>query len=412
MLTQIAIRNFKSLQKVEFELGQVNLFVGANGSGKSNLLEALSFLSSAVDGRVDDQALLRRGARPSVSDLYKSSFKDSNREQPIQIRLVWEPSVSEVENSLLPEDSDIQATGEPRSLSYEVEFADVRDVRAQPWSYQATLKVAPRQALKLKNRPLDSRIFSQTWPTATASMIEQLSIVLSDYAIFSANTPTLRAIQSDLTQRQPVGLAGGQLAEAVSEIFSSVSESESDLDLDDLYDLLVDWIDQIDVVPASRQLVSASVPTSRHLIRFTDRWLAEGRNHISAYDASEGVLYVLFIMVLALHAKSPRLFAVDHVDQAMHPRLARAATRLFCEYLLASNPARQALLTTHNPLVLDGLNLLDDRIRLFTVERNSHGHTCVYRVEVSEEVLNATQKGLSLSNLWVMGRLGGVPDIF
>ncbi len=98
MLTQIAIRNFKSLQKVEFELGQVNLFVGANGSGKSNLLEALSFLSSAVDGRVDDQALLRRGARPSVSDLYKSSFKDSNREQPIQIRLVWQPSVSEAEN--------------------------------------------------------------------------------------------------------------------------------------------------------------------------------------------------------------------------------------------------------------------------------------------------------------------------
>ena len=154
------------------------------------------------------------------------------------------------------------------------------------------------------------------------------------------------------------------------------------------------------------------MPTSRHLIRFTDRWLAEGRNHISAYGASEGVLYLLFLMVLALHTKSPRLFAIDHVDQAMHPRLARAATRLFCEYMLASNPPRQALLTTHNPLVLDGLNLLDDRIRLFAVERNSRGHTCVYRIEVSPYVLNATQKGLSLSNLWVMGRLGGAPNIF
>ncbi len=82
MLTKITIRNFKSLANVEASLGQVNLFVGANGCGKSNLLEALSFLSSAVDGRVDDQALLRRGARPSAVELLRSSFKDTKREDP------------------------------------------------------------------------------------------------------------------------------------------------------------------------------------------------------------------------------------------------------------------------------------------------------------------------------------------
>ena len=67
------------------------------------------------------------------------------------------------------------------------------------------------------------------------------------------------------------------------------------------------------------------------------------------------------------------------------------------------------LLTTHNPLVLDGLDLSDDRIRLFAVERtrSTGGATRVYRIEVSDEVLKATPAGLSLSNLWVMGRLGG-----
>jgi hypothetical protein len=121
---------------------------------------------------------------------------------------------------------------------------------------------------------------------------------------------------------------------------------------------------------------------------------------------------VLFALVLALHKKAPPLFAVEQLDQNMHPRLARAIIRLFCELLLGANPARQALLTTHNPLVLDGLNLRDDRIRLFTVERNLHGATRVERVVVSDEMLGAIDHGLSLSNLWLMGRIGGVPDFF
>ncbi len=114
----------------------------------------------------------------------------------------------------------------------------------------------------------------------------------------------------------------------------------------------------------------------------------------------------------AAKALAPRLFAVENLYQTMHPRLARATTRLFCRLMLQAEPPRQSLLTTHNPLVLDGLDLRDDRIRLFAVERSSRGPTQVYRVQVSDEVLQATESGLSLSNLWVMGRLGGVPDIF
>lgn len=67
MLERLAIRTFKSLEDVTIDLGQVNVFIGANGSGKSNLLEALGILSAAADGRVDDQALLTRGVRPGSS---------------------------------------------------------------------------------------------------------------------------------------------------------------------------------------------------------------------------------------------------------------------------------------------------------------------------------------------------------
>src|SRR5665811_863585 len=84
MITKITVRSFKSIEKAEIELGNLNVFVGANGSGKSNVLEAIGVLSAAADGRVNDQTLLQRGVRPGVPKLYKSAFP-SGSQQPSHI---------------------------------------------------------------------------------------------------------------------------------------------------------------------------------------------------------------------------------------------------------------------------------------------------------------------------------------
>ncbi|GAB4448891.1 MAG: AAA family ATPase [Anaerolineae bacterium] len=393
MLTQLTVRGFKSLQNVEnLELGMVNVFIGANGSGKSNLLEAIGLLSAATSNQLDDQALLRRGVRPSTLSLYQSSFKETQILKHINIYTVW---------GLFGGDT----------VEYQVEFDTTISTRWQNWAYKQKFKRNNEEGSIIRDVHQDGPRSIIKNPDFLDELEEDWQEILSDYAIFSPNTSTLRGTTPDITQRQPVGLAGGQLAEAVGELLDGKRDAFGALGLDELFELL-DWVDGIAVVSPSRELVSASVPTLRNIIRFTDRWMDKDSNQLSAYDASEGALYVLFALVLALHPKSPRLFAIDNFDQAMHPRLARATARIFCQQMLKANPTRQALLTTHNPLVLDGLDLRDDRIRLFAVERNSYGATQVYRVQVSDEVLQATQAGLTLSNLWLMGRLGGVPDLF
>ena len=35
MITRITVRSFKSIEEAEIELGNLNVFVGANGSGKA-----------------------------------------------------------------------------------------------------------------------------------------------------------------------------------------------------------------------------------------------------------------------------------------------------------------------------------------------------------------------------------------
>jgi recombinational DNA repair ATPase RecF len=72
---RITIDGFKSIRSQTISLGRLNVFIGANGSGKTALLEAIGVLGAAAYGRVDDVELMRRGVRPGVPQLFKSAFE-------------------------------------------------------------------------------------------------------------------------------------------------------------------------------------------------------------------------------------------------------------------------------------------------------------------------------------------------
>ena len=78
-INKIGIRNFKTLVDVAFEPGQINILIGANGSGKTTILEAIGILSAAMTDRVDNNSLQRKGIRLSTPSLYKSCFSDLER---------------------------------------------------------------------------------------------------------------------------------------------------------------------------------------------------------------------------------------------------------------------------------------------------------------------------------------------
>lgn len=61
--------------------------------------------------------------------------------------------------------------------------------------------------------------------------------------------------------------------------------------------------------------------------------------------------------------------------------------------------------------MLDGLDLENDEIRLFAVGRSRKGKTVVRRVQLSLADLQREGELWTVSRLWVMGHLGGVPDV-
>ncbi|HSN97846.1 MAG TPA: ATP-binding protein [Candidatus Nanopelagicales bacterium] len=400
----VSINGFKSIWSQQIALGRLNVFIGANGSGKTALLEAIGVLGAAASGRVDDVELLRRGVRPGVPKLFKSAFEGRI---PRVIKL---SGVSR------------------RGARYDVTLDNPQDSAATPWRFSTeALHVGETKIVTRSPRGGNRWEEGKKFPIKPADPYRGIAPVLqamdfvpghgtgllkrlSEFVIYDPQTAVLRGTMADTLPLDPLGLQGGRLAEAVGQLLRPEEGTLGGMPLSDLF-ALIDWASEIGVSVPTPDLLSPSIPAVTEILRFTDRYLRRDRNRLSAYDASEGALYVLFALTLLLHPRTPLIFAVENIDHALHPRLARALVRTLGEQRRPPSISKQILLTTHNPLVLDGLDLADDEIRLFTVDRTVSGHTVVHRVEYTEALSKAQAQGVTLSQMWTRGLLGAVPNL-
>ena len=405
MLKSLSVKTFKSLEDVTVDLGWVNVFIGANGSGKSNFLEALGVLSAAADGRVDDQTLLSRGVRPGLPALYKSAFptKSGKRSPP-----------------------HLYFGAQSAQARYEVSLHNPLKKPTPAWKFKTELWEdddnpslvgrGPRgfteinQKLKPELNPERGFAALKAVELTSGAALDLLKL-LQSYVIFSPTTPVLRGVAPETQPRRPVGLSGGNLPQAILELLRQRRHDDHSKRICRETLKLVDWAKSFGSTTASRLPLSPTAAASKIVLRFRDRFMRKDRDVLSGYDASEGALYALFLAVISGHKASPKLCAVDNADHGLNPRLARSLIERLCQWSLEANEQRQILLTTHNPLILDGLPLQDERVRLFTVSRTNLGHTAIRRVVVNKQLLERAEQGWTLSRLWVMGHLGGVPDV-
>jgi hypothetical protein len=407
MLTRFTVKGFKSLLDTTVELGAVNVFIGANGSGKSNILEALGVMSAAAFGSVEPETLRYRGVRLGLPALYKTSLKGSDFSEAITLEAVSGTTVYRMQL-----DNPIE---EPLlKWKFRGEY-----LATEGWLFIE--RSGNTVQFQLARHGPGAQAPAKEEHAIAPTLIDVLELVVDDihiepflefmgrlknYALFAPVTPALRGVAEDIV-RDPLGLGGSGLPNAIQSLLNEEERTLGPFDLDEVWEM-IEWAQDMSAVPGNEVPISPAIPTKPIVLKFVDRFMREGRNTLSAYDASEGALYVLFMLALSSHPKAPQLFSVDNFDQALHPRLAAALMRMVSQQLV-SEGKRQMLVTTHNPLVLDGLDLRDDRIRLFAVERDRNGATQINRITLSKELLAEAEQGMSLSRLWVMGRLGGVP---
>jgi predicted ATPase len=372
MIKEIKIDNYKSIQQLHLDFGRFNVFIGANGSGKSNLLEAIAFAGAAATQQLEPQQLRARGIRVSEPTFMKSAFSPKNhqsKEVNLRIQLAGEQAVS---------------------FQLEQEGANGWKDRLSQDHYLAEIDKAVVQH--------DSQLIEQIKNLRSQQEAKKrVGEFLKKFVIYSPENSSLRNFHSEY-QIEPLGVRGEGLFALISQ-YSAHQESGKWEELLEAMTLF-DWFDSFEVRTYgadARQLLVKDL--------FTDQEMGAFDHH----SVNEGFLYVLFYFALFISDKTSPCFAIDNLETALNPKLAKELVERLFE--LSQTYQKQVFISTHSPIMLDALHLENEEVRLFVVSRNLDGQTIIQRIREKQPVGNDST-AIKLSEAWQRGYLGGLPDNF
>ena len=400
MIKTISIENYKSVLKLNLELGRINVFIGANGSGKSNILEAIAMVSVHEEtGKVNIETLIGKGVRVAKPTLTVSSFSGKVLAPSIkmQVKIEEKGQVVPYKYSFCTKDADDIYSEWSEEIETKffselaIEHKKLEIIKESLQQLEQTIKEMQMRSMEKAKERL--AILNDLYSKNSDIYIKNLTVdlfwakrILGNYLIYSPNISALRGFSNE-SKKTPLGING----EGLDVLFSSFSEKQKE---ELLLDCHIDWLDDV-LIDNKEEYKNLGYKLGRSIsnLFFVDKYMQKKNNVFSAENANEGALFILFYLALFISDKTPSFFAIDNIESGLNPRL--------CRYLMT-------LITTHNPAILDGLNLHDDEQRLFVVSRNDEGQTKVERIKLKPE----GQENIKLSDLWISGQLGGIPEMF
>ena len=384
MIKEIKIENFKSIQSLNLELGRLNVFIGANGSGKSNILEGIGFSSAAASGKLYHEFLANRGIRTTEGRFFKSGFTKNTDTINIKIKGEKEEFYNYIINEKYPK-WEVTTNGDLIEGLYE----------STKNNFDKYVKDVFRQVHSQRSEGEFEKI-SQSFMAylVTSEFVQNNG--LDTFMIFAPENYFLRRIE-DEAQIKPLGIHGEGL---FNHLVTIINEKPDKFNKIKKHLSLIDWFEDIQI-PLDKMFHEPRLD-------FHDNYLANGIRYFDHRNVNEGTLYLLFYLTLFISDETPKFFAIDNIDNAMNPKLGRELVKILAK--LAKEHDKQAILTTHNPAILDGLNLNDDEQRLFVIYRNADGHTKTKRV-LKKEMPEGVAP-MPLSEMFLKGIIGGLPKNF
>lgn len=377
---EISIENYKSIRKLTIELGQVNVLIGANGSGKSNLLEAIAYGAAAVRNKLDNEYLVPRGIRVVEPRFMRSAFPGGDATGPIVVSCQMEGK-DRLPYGIDPESRSLTSPFQALVLGSEDGIA------------KALLSLMEE---RLAKEPEEVRNIIETLARSELLRARFNEMLPPDFLIYAPENSALRVFQAE-PQILPLGIKGEGLF-AHLKALGSEGQGERLAAIGDALSLL-EWFERIEI--------PKDLAAGERSLLIRDRYLAEGAL-FDQRSANEGFLFLLFYLTLFISDATPSFFAIDNVDASLNPKLVTTVVEQLIA--LAKKHGKQVIFTTHNPAVLDALDLHDDEQRLFVTERKQDGATRVRRVEAPKPL--AGDAPVPLSEAFVRGYLGGLPKNF
>ncbi|MDO8873806.1 MAG: AAA family ATPase [Methanoregula sp.] len=361
-LDRIQIRGYKSIDRVDIKLGQINVLIGGNGSGKSNFISLFSLMQE-IASRQFQRAVLKRGRANTLLHYGTKNTKLAGTRltfDHIGYLAAWEPTE---EDTLI--------------FNRESIFRDT-DKEKQPSIFDIDYTLADHKGYS------ETRL---TEPGAFTDATTQQKILDS---IRSCKTYHFH----DTSETAPVRMT--------CRINDNVSLRQDASNLAAiLYLLKKTALPQYEKIRNTIRLVAPFFddfivrPTLDNPEYIRLEWRETGCDlPLYAHQLSDGTLRFICLATLLLQPEIPSLILIDEPELGLHP----SAINLLGDLIRYASSRSQLIITTQSERLLDCFNpdeiLIVDRV---------DGNTTIFRPDMDE--LEHWLKDYTLGNLWAMNIL-------
>ncbi|WP_428658106.1 AAA family ATPase [Runella sp.] len=353
MLQRIHIENFKSLKNVTLDLQRVNVLIGPNNSGKTNLLKALELLKMSA------------GTPFQVPIDNSFFFKKLEGELILEAHLVDTQKVDDI--------ISVQYVLSNNVLSGKTTFSTYKEktdkIKASS-ILESFLRTAMIYEPQLKFFTLPGSLEGNT-----ATLESDLSNIISFLDVLRDQfLENYIRIEKSLNICIPE-FSGLRFGKIVAKDFASKEMVSKKLGLYHFNHNVIYWADEL----------------------------------------SEGVLYFLALLCIIHQPNPPKLLLLEEPERGIHPRRIKEVIGFIKQ--LAYEKDIQVIMTTHSPLVLDEFSETPESVFIFDKDAEGATSIKNLQKDVIEpENAERTKKNMepvnytdALGENWTIGFLGGVP---
>lgn len=404
MIQNIEIENFKSLRRVDLKLGALNLFIGANSSGKSNFLDALRVLQGIGYGFTFDE-ILNGKPRSAASEVWapirggsaKATYSgpapdNDTGERYISFRVKVCPAKP---HTVVPDtpfsEYRIAFSAHRNGLWYEALHEGKDEIFAIPGYSPADLPfvVLNRQkGLFEKSRPvLHQLLRSAEIQKSDRELIEGLITSLTNTQRIEPVPTVLREYSIPQSVRR-MGEHGENFAALVKTIISDRAAKSGYLS----------WLQNLTPTEVDDVLVLEGA-LGEPLFALKER----GEEY-PAPVLSDGTLRFAAIAAAFFQPDMPELLTIEEIENGIHPTRLRLLVELLKTQ--AAKTGRQIVATTHSPMVLAWLNDEDYETTFFCKRDEKTGESIIKPLTAIPHFID-TVKRQPLGDLFAEGWLEG-----
>jgi energy-coupling factor transporter ATP-binding protein EcfA2 len=394
VITEIEIEGFKSLEKVRLKLGKLNLFVGANASGKSNFFDVLRVLQGIGYGF-------------TINEVFDGRPKTGGSEswEPIRGGWAWAQSYSynshsDKKNIRLRVGLDLGSLGLGRyGLTLSSKHVSVRsESLAVGGSLIFSAREIENEALDLINvKAGELRVSLESRGPILSPMLEEVAAdrfrrdsvkaCLRKLGGFQRIEPSLAELR-DYTRASTRITRMGEQGENFAGLVQSIISDEK------LRIAYTAWLRELTPMDLEDvNILEGALGEPLFAVK-------EGGKIVPAPVLSDGTLRFAALAAAFFQPDMPDIITIEEIENGIHPTRLRLLVELLKSQSAESGP--QVFATTHSPVVLAWLDESDYETTFFCKRDEETGASVIKPLSEIPRLVDLAKKR-SLGELFTQG---------